>query len=504
MADENEQIKPPPAEDNPWYNFMQKSIELDGTDFPRGHHWFWGLYSLYENVTKFPEINLKALQNKLPDGHWLKKIETDETGFIPDSELGKISTKAVQTDELCALHDYLNKIEYPKDIDFSGLLFENKINFSNLIFPVDVIFSTSNFSAQVNFQGTIFSAKADFQGTIFSAKADFQYTVFSAQADFRNTTFSGDATFTNTQFCDTASFKMAKFYSNTVFLKSEFLKMAEFYGATFTNIISFREAKFSNAALFNNVKFLSSNTDFHDTEFFKMVFFSNAEFSGYPYFHNAKFLKYTSFKKTKFEHHAPRFYGAKFNNEMVWTGINLPKFKKIDDKETTIEYNERIQSNQNAYENLATKLDNQKKYHDQHLFFRAETRCRQELAESFFSFCAFWLYELFSDYGYRIGRVFGWWLVHIVFGALLIAFIASVCGDVRFHQNLPCAISVSVANANPYVFFGFESSSLKECYKILEPLAPISFAIVKAIQTTFGIALLSLLIITLRVRFRLK
>ena len=88
-------------------------------------------------------------------------------------------------------------------------------------------------------------------------------------------------------------------------------------------------------------------------------------------------------------------------------------------------------------------------------------------------------------------------------GAVVIAFIA-MCGGMRFHESLPCAIPVSFANANPYVFFGFESSSLKECYKILEPLAPISFAIIKAIQTVLGIALLFLVLLTLRVRFRLK
>ncbi len=457
MTDENEQIKPPLAEDNPWYNFMQKSIKLDGVNFPHGHHWFWGIYFLHENVIKFPKINLKALQNKLPDGHWLKKIETDGTGFIPDNELDKISPKAVQNDKLCALHDYLNKIEYPKDIDFSGLLFENEINFSNLIFPVDVLFSMSS----------------------FLKKTDFQYTVFSAQADFSKTTFFGGAQFNHT----------------------EFFMFAEFNGTCFSSTVEFFKAQLSIAEFKKTV--FNGFANFSDTTFTKMANFKEAIFSNQARFNNAKFLGYTTFENTTFELNAPRFYGAELNDEMFWNDIKLPTLEKVDDKELEDNYKKRIKDNENAYENLSTKLGNQRKYRDELFFFRQELSCQRKLAESRTSGLAFRLYELFSGYGYNIGRAFWWWVGHIALGAVVIAFIA-MCGGMRFHESLPCAIPVSFANANPYTFFGFESSSLKACYTKLDKLAPISFALVKAIQTVIGIALLFLVGLTLRVRFRLK
>ena len=127
--------------------------------------------------------------------------------------------------------------------------------------------------------------------------------------------------------------------------------------------------------------------------------------------------------------------------------------------------------------------------------------CRRRIERRVAIRWAFWLYEKLANYGYGIDRALFWWATHIVLGVLVIA---SMYGDMQFYENLPCAISVSFANANPYAIFGFDSVKLAECYDMFNVQAPISFAIIKVIQTIFGVAFLFLVLLTLRVRFRLK
>ncbi|MCA8835936.1 MAG: hypothetical protein K8953_12725, partial [Proteobacteria bacterium] len=348
-------------------------------------------------------------------------------------------------------------------------------------------------------------------GTNFFNKSLFRHTTFQGAEFYKWVSFGSAKTtemfdFREVKFFQGASFNSAIFSFGAHFDNAEFIHSgADFQKVKFSNETSFKEVTFSSGAFFNDAEFDKSpfNVNFSGANFARSTIFNNTKFAGNTSFRDAKFSTYATFENAIFEFFAPRFYGATFNDEMFWTDIKLPKLKCADD-ETEERYKKRIKGNQNAYENLSTKLGNQNKYRDEHFFFRQEMNCQQELAESFFSFCAFWLYEFFSDYGYRIGRVFGWWLGHIALGAVVIAFIASVCGDVRFHESLPCAIPISFANANPYTFLGFGGSSLEKCYGMLEPLAPTGFAIVKVIQTILGVGLLSLLIITLRTRFRLK
>ncbi len=130
-------------------------------------------------------------------------------------------------------------------------------------------------------------------------------------------------------------------------------------------------------------------------------------------------------------------------------------------------------------------------------------RCRRWLGESFIKRLPHWLYQIFADYGYGVERAFAWWLGNIIAGAYVIAWMFAGV-DIKYDESLSCAISASFANANPYIFFGFESSSLKACYTELDINIPTKFAIIRAIQTIFGLAILFLLLLTIRIRFRLK
>ena len=488
------EIKLTPAKDSPWFQFMQQTIRLDEKyDAPKGWHWFCAFKDL-------SYTDLVSIQKNFHKKHPFKSKTIRESFLMVELN-----------DAVTWLKNALKITDFVTEIDFSGIKFE-MFDFARFVFPIDVSFENTEFGSIARFSNAEFSGSANFNNTKF-IEARFVNVNFSNYVLFNNVIFSNLVSFDYTTFSNEVYFEEAKFYDSTTFSNANFCQTTHFTNAVFYKEAHFTNSTFSYLALFDNVKIIgqasfenaifSEEVTFGGVEFAGLVFFNGAQFFDKTHFHNAKFSSYTTFENATFEIHAPRFYGAELNDEMFWTDIKLPKFEKMDDTETNDDYKKRIKDNENVYENLSTKLGNQKKYRDEHFFFRQEMNCQRELAESYTSRFAFWLYELFSDYGYRIGRAFWWWVGHIALGVLVIAFIA-MCGGVRYHESLPCAIAVSFANANPYAFFGFESSSLKACYTELEPLAPISFAIIKAIQTILGIALLFLVVLTLRIRFRLK
>ena len=445
-----------------WYNFLLNTNLLDQLENkPRGWSWFWGLYRLYNYpgmLNQPADFNLEAIRADLPTEHWLKDVD--------DSELNAILDK---NDDLMLPHVqslvdvFRSGMGITSTIYFYDLSFDEITDFSNLIFPLDVRFEKITFVYDVIFNNSIFLGNAYF------IKADFP-----EEANFRNAVFHG--------------------------------KTAKFSGAVFSKIADF----------------------------------TNTEFKNYANFKGANFRGRTIFQQADFKLHAPRFYGAKFNNELILNRIELPESGKFtcgtvnDSYQKTIEaskdayedYQKTIEENKSAYETLIFLMEKQNKHHDKHRFFREEMRWRQfgnkltkerRLAylherkdeypillriEHNSEIAFFWLYDNISDYGYGIGRAFSWWFGHIFIGIIAIAIIAFLAGMET--ELIPfCSISVSIANANPYTLLGFDSIGLKGCYARLDMLIPIGFSIVKVTQTIISVALLFLLLTTLRVRFRL-
>ncbi len=316
--------------------------------------------------------------------------------------------------------------------------------------------------------------------------------------DLSNLDFKEDAYFLNFIFPIDVDFNNTKFVENVYFNGSVFTKNVNFKDAVFCGKIS----------------------KFRDVAFDKIANFTSARFKGYANFKGSIIKGRTSFQKAIFESHAPRFYEAKFSNEMIWAGIDLPSLAKADndyfDKEderfdpnntvcckiADANHAQRIQENQNSYENTAILLEEKKKYHDQHFFFRKEMRCRRWLGGRFNRFI-YRLYEWFADYGYGVGRATIYWFLHIFFGMIAI-FITVFCIDMTIKEIIFCSISTSFANANPFVFIGIKDGSLMACYTKFQIFSPVGFGYIRGIQTIIGIPLLFLLLTTLRIRFRLK
>ena len=299
-----------------------------------------------------------------------------------------------------------------------------------------------------------------------------------------------------------------------------FKRGGDFFSDTLEEIIEidFSGLHFEKSIDFSNFIF-PIYVSFEQSKFSGNVSFENAIFKSYSNFKETKFKRRASFQHAIFELHAPRFYGAKFNNEMTFAGMIPPKFEtaktdKLDKDGKTINdkkqidknYRKRIGENQNSYENTSTKLGNQKKYHDQHFFFREEMRCRRRL-ENYLIRPFYWLYEKLSNYGYGVGHAFGFWVGHIAIFSIVFMFLINDCWgyrDLEYWKNLSCSISISLSNATPVAFISFEESSLMKCYGKLKNIDSVLISTIKVTQTVLGILFLFLLLLTLRVRFRLK
>ena len=470
MTDEEKKPRYNPAKENMWYEFMQATIALDNNPEdtkPRGYHWFWGLYFIKD---KLPDFDLTEIKKELLNEHWLKEAQIPSLSKELDDLTQKLIKGREHTFEGRKFIQEIDKINF-EGLDFQGyntttaLDFEKTGDFSEFIFPIKISFDRSRF---------------------FPSK--FSKAIFFNSVSFISVEFCGQTLFKNTVFLKKADFMITKFHGGANFRKAIFVKDAYFDNSVF-----------SGSAFFYQVIFAGSSTSFSNTTFSSNALFSGVNFFGTTYFNNAKFVIYTNFKLSTFDKHAPRFYGATFNSEMVWTDINLPKFKKINDKVDKIEYDEGIKRNQDAYENIATKLENQKKYHDQHFFFREEMRCRRRLAENFLSRWAYGVYENVSDYGYGVGRALSWWFGHVFIGAIALFGFRYFYGINDFINDAGCALGVSLANSHGFFFMG---NRLNNCYLVFEDLP--FFTAIWATQTVFGIALLFLVLLTLRVRFRLK
>ncbi len=445
------------TDDSSWYWLIQQAIRHDGNSAnkePAGWHWLIFLHYILE-------FNVADIQKKLPDSHPLKSAS--------------LPTNATKSKYKPVINEFNQRTNFTAGseriffrMSFSNLIIKDPLLFSNFIFPITVDFTHSEFS----------------QGVLFNN------TVFFGDSDFSNATFFEDAEFSNATFLG---------------------KTAKFSGAVFEQIANF----------------------------------NGATFQAYANFKKSQLKGRTNFQRAKFKFHAPRFYGATFNNEITFFGLIPPKFKRAinekpneplwdiiwatvwatvwaiiaiicvcekkkkikdiwadiwaDRKEKKKRYKDRLQENQNSYENTAILLEENNKYHDEHFFFRQEMRCRRRLGRNPFIRFPYTLYEWLSDYGYGVGWAILWWASHILIGAVILFTIRYFNCFKDFTHDFGCSLGISLSNSHAFFFKG---ERLEKCYKAFENLPWFNF--IWGVQTITGTLLIFLVLLTLRVRFRLK
>ncbi len=434
-----------------WKAFVVEVIKYEKSAAEKGCRW---LYAISCALDKTPT----EIQKKLPDEHPLKLFIINSELLEKSNETNKInkrksSTKAMNKHLVkTALESTAKKLKKAlgnftkiETIDFSGFPFECDIDFSNFIFPVDT--------------------------------------------DFKNTKFSKDILFENAVFYEDVNFENARFHETP---------------KTYIETAKFKNALFMNTA-----------------DFSKTVFNAYANFKG------ATFGGRTIFQQASFKYHAPRFYGAEFNNEIILNRIKLPEAKKYkenkNDRNAEL-YEKRIEENKSAYETLIHLMEKQNKHHERHRFFREEMRWRQlgskltqkrllkaarrgdyenysfgKLLGNSFTIVFFWLYDSASEYGHGIGRAFSWWAGHVLIGALILFGLRSYYCDTNTINDFGCSLGISLSNS--HAFF-FKSGQLEKCYKTFGTLP--AFNVIWGVQTITGTLLIFLLLLTLRIRFRIK
>ncbi len=441
-----------------WGDFIEKTFKLDAGYYkPRGYHWFYAFKYL-------SGIELDKIQNLLPEEHPLKNETSDDSDMMHRLKvLARDFAGALEKDK---------DIEYIKEIDFSALRFTNA-DFSFLVFPIKVSFAGSEFQKIANFNNALFfgDAARDVNKKVYKIEvtansADFRGASFTKDVTFKNTAFTESVNFTKTNFDGRANFEGTIFHNVTVFCDTTFNFFTNFIGAVFFKVTTFSGTKFLSSVQFTNAAFFSP------------VGFDKIETKA-----SAIFIK------TQFLNSVPTFYDSKLYSNIIWEK-DINYWPQIDGDKSNKNYKTKITDDQNAYENLASLMEKLDKYHDGHFFFRGEMRCRRWLA-SYPTKCFYWLYESLSDYGYGIERALLGWFLHIVLGAFLIGFAT---------KNALCAFPVSFANAHG--FLPFHKGSLSGCYELF--VKNDIFNIIWGIQTIVGIILLFLVLLTLRIRFRLK
>ncbi len=546
---EKEYIVLRPAENSPWGKFLYATIKLDTEHGkPNGWHWLWAIHRLED---KFPNIDFAKLAQGVYD-HDKGRHAT-------------LLDISIETDYFYAtLQNLLNELGEPDEIskiDFSKLNFTGHSIFLNFTFPVEVTFTGTTFSnntsfnyakffkhadftntknfdtvtfknvtfCTADFSNTSFSKNASYYGANFSGKANFNNAIFSNGAHFHETEFSDDAIFTGTKFYKSqlltsfhkaafskiVNFSNAEFQGKTYFLETTFSKNAIFNNVEFSQHVGFQKATFSERAIFKAASFLKG-VDFTDVTFSNIANFKNAVFSNFTNFTNSKFFGNASFEDTSFNNkiifdianikkpidftnthfkiYAPSFYDAKICPDMVWDNAKWPnpaQFKYA-------KHFKKIQYNKNSYEELGNHMEKLDKYHDKHFFFRQEMRCRRRLGKNMFIRFPYAVYEWLADYGYGAGRAILYWVVHILGGA-------GVLSGIRYF-NLPsvslddfgCSVGISLSNSHAFFFKG---SHLKHCYKSFEYLPWFNF--IWGFQTIMGTILIFLVLLTLRIRFKL-
>jgi uncharacterized protein YjbI with pentapeptide repeats len=328
----------------------------------------------------------------------------------------------------------------------------------------------------VNFTSVKFDRRVYFFGFLFPL-IDFSSATFSDLADFSSATFSDYAFFGSVTFLDYAFFSSAIFWGT----------IANFDSATFSGTATFRSATFLDVANFGSATF-SGTANFGSVTFSDHAFFSSAIFRDDANFINANFKGKTGFAGSIFKTKVPDFRGAVLHEATEWHDAHwpTPPWDKESGRQQVY-----------AYQRLKQEMERLKKHEDELIFFRKELRARRGTFRLLSpNWCLNWLYDVSSGYGQSIARPFLWLLVVFASGMLFFGEVDAVDG---VPLSWPDAASLSFANM-------FSFLSLKRDFFDSRMIAEFSRPVlyVSAMESILAVALLFLLALAVRNRFRIK
>lgn len=215
----------------------------------------------------------------------------------------------------------LSNVAFNGNASFEQAVFDGRLACTNCTFAQGVECSGATFVSEVNVQGTRFAAAARFDSSrflgptrlqaVFNGDCSFNNTEF-VEVEFSHSQFRGAVTFTMARFHDTARFRGATFAQPTSLHNSKFDDTADFTDAKFESETSFEGAQFSGEALFTGKAEFSSSVSFNESRFCDIADFSNCNFHDSTEFTAAWFQGIPKFDGTVL-HVDTNFQGAVFH-----------------------------------------------------------------------------------------------------------------------------------------------------------------------------------------------
>lgn len=432
-----------PANENPWYLLATIYGEQ-----PEGDFVDWDLHA--RNRRAWNRYIAGSLTDVSRD--WLRELmDKDGSRRFSEEELTPFTEE--ELDKLRVDFSSRGGTELPSDsIDFSRTEFDRPLIMASFIFANWTIFAHAVFSGWANFASTAFPDGTAFFGATFSLGATFRRATFSLTANFLHATFSGNIDFVNAIFVGSAPFAHVTFADN-----------ADFDETAFSDWVTFERANFLTRA-----------------------YFARTIFSATAHFFDTKFQGPTSFADTKFKKHPPSVHHAALREDTQWHGATWPEIPSDSEEAQEHLYN---------YERLKQEMERLKKQEDEQFFFTKELQCR-EVVDGFPKNLISKAYGLVSFYGRSIlrplcGLGFAW------LAGLLLLWPLGRTGfrGLKFTE----AFGLSFYNLFPFLPYR------KEIYTqgFLDELSRLAH-IVAAWQAFAGAALLFLIGLALRNRFRMK
>jgi hypothetical protein len=380
------------------------------------------------------------------------EINPSEVAPLSSDELSRVKQRLLEAFPTKSLEDL--KIRRNDYIDFSKTKFETALHFSGYYFPEIVIFNESEFGNWSVFVNSQFCRRVYFEQVDFLVSPDFSYCTFR----------------------DRVSFKRAKFKDSTNFLCSSFNETVNFQETLFYQRTAFKNTNFCGSTYFNSSKFMSL-ADFDHTNFE-----SNVDFTA------AIFCSTTRFIKASFHNNVPKFYETNVNQDTIFSENprSWPRITKDNAAEGKLSY---TRLRKVAVEGQNIDLEQ--------FFMRQEMRCKEELASGLDRFF-FILYRIISDYGYSVSRPLFCLAAVIALGwGFIGSFLRNSSG---LESAIPIMESLGISIGNTLPFLGIVNKMHPTFYNY----APAWLDALSAVQSLSGIALLFLLGLGLRNRFRLK
>ncbi len=201
-------------------------------------------------------------------------------------------------ESVCPYTINCNKIQFNREVYFSGTTFGAETNFSNTTFLLGADFSGTIFGGSSNFLRTIFNSRdANFWRAIFEKEANFSNAVFDCGVNFLGSVFESNVYFSSSTFGGEVNFSSGSFEGNTYFSSSSFGSSTNFSRSIFGGVVNFSSATFESSTYFSSstfggeVNFLMSTFNGGESNFSRSTFEDEIDFTDSIFCGNVNFSR---------------------------------------------------------------------------------------------------------------------------------------------------------------------------------------------------------------------